>query len=42
MGAVELLPPGIVYTPQWRPEEEQPGIANPADAEIYAAVARIP
>lgn len=39
---LELVPPGIVYTPEWRPDDQEPPVTNPADAEIYAAVARIP
>lgn len=42
MPGLELVAPGIVYTPEWRPEDREPSVPNPADAEIYAAVARIP
>ena len=41
MPGLELVAPGIVYTPEWRPDDQQPAVPNPADAEIYAAVARI-
>ena len=39
---MEVLPPGCVYTPEWRPDDEQSVVSNPADAEIYAIVGRIP
>ena len=42
MHGLEIVEPGVVYTPEWRPDDEQPIVENPADAEIYAAVAKIP
>jgi len=42
MRGLDIVPPGVVYTPEWRPDDSQPVVANPADAEIYAVVARIP
>lgn len=42
MGGLEIVEPGVVYTPEWRPDDEQPIVGNPADAEIYAVVARVP
>ncbi len=42
MRGLDIVPPGVVYTPEWRPDDSQPVVANPADAEIYAFVARIP
>jgi len=42
MPGLDLVAPGIVYTPEWRPEDQEPAVPNPAEAEIYAAVARIP
>jgi hypothetical protein len=37
----EIVPPGIVWTPTWRPDSSEPALCEPADAEIIAAVARI-
>lgn len=42
MTGLDVLPPGVVYVPEWRPEDEQPAVANPAESEIYGAVARVP
>ncbi|HEX4221534.1 MAG TPA: SAM-dependent methyltransferase [Pseudonocardiaceae bacterium] len=38
---LELVPPGIVWTPSWRPDNSEPALCEPTDSEIYAAVARI-
>jgi hypothetical protein len=37
----EIVPPGIVWTPAWRPDSSEPALCEPADAEVIAAVARI-
>ncbi|HEX4722665.1 MAG TPA: SAM-dependent methyltransferase [Pseudonocardiaceae bacterium] len=42
MRGLEIVSPGVVYTPEWRPDDEQPIVENPADSEIYAVVARVP
>jgi hypothetical protein len=36
MAGTQIIEPGVVWTPQWRPEFE-PG-AHPEQARIYAAV----
>jgi hypothetical protein len=40
-GQVDLVEPGIVWTPQWRPDGGDPEVPDPAAAEIYAAVGRV-
>ncbi|OLR95519.1 methyltransferase [Actinokineospora bangkokensis] len=47
MGDFELLDPGMVWTPQWRPEETGPNaprisFADPSEAVVWAGVARKP
>ncbi len=37
----EIVAPGIVWTPMWRPDSSEPSLCEPADAEVIAAVARI-
>ncbi|MGH3623693.1 MAG: SAM-dependent methyltransferase, partial [Sciscionella sp.] len=37
----ELLDPGVVYTPQWRPEAPDDVPENPELATFYAAVGRV-
>jgi hypothetical protein len=39
---LELLPPGIVPVAEWRSDNEPGPRPSPADAAVYAAVARIP
>ena len=39
---LDLLEPGIVSVADWRPEDDPGKRAKPADAAVYAAVARIP
>jgi hypothetical protein len=39
---LDLLPPGIVSVAQWRPDDDPARRADPAEAAVYAAVARIP
>ena len=41
LAGLEIVPPGIVWTPMWRPDNSEPALCEPADSEIYAAVARI-
>ena len=38
---LEIVPPGIVWTPLWRPDNSEPALCEPTQAEIYAAVAKI-
>jgi hypothetical protein len=35
----QVLPPGVVWLPEWRPEEE---VGDPAGARMYGAMARKP
>jgi hypothetical protein len=37
---MDLVAPGLVWTPQWRPEPGEPVPANPADSYYYALAAR--
>jgi hypothetical protein len=39
---LDLLPPGIVPVAEWRPEDDPADRPSPADAAVYAGVARIP
>ena len=39
---LDLLDPGIVTAPEWRPDDTESSRAVPADAAVYTAVARIP
>ena len=39
---LDLVPPGLVWTPQWRPEPEAEMPSRPADSLSYALVARKP
>ncbi|HJP75236.1 MAG TPA: SAM-dependent methyltransferase [Pseudonocardiaceae bacterium] len=41
VNGLEIVPPGIVWTPLWRPDSSEPALCEPSDAEIIAAVARI-
>ena len=41
LGGQEIVPPGIVWTPMWRPDSSEPSLCEPANAEVLAAVARI-
>jgi hypothetical protein len=41
LSGLEIVSPGIVWTPLWRPDNSEPSLCEPADSEIYAAVARI-
>jgi SAM-dependent methyltransferase len=41
LAPTELVEPGIVWTPQWRPDGGDPEVTDPAEAEIYAAVGRL-
>ncbi|HWE88103.1 MAG TPA: SAM-dependent methyltransferase [Pseudonocardiaceae bacterium] len=41
LAGLDLVPPGIVWTPEWRPDGGDPELAAAADAEIYGAVARV-
>lgn len=38
----ELVEPGIVWTPRWRPDLSEPAPDPIADSAIYAAVGRVP
>ncbi|HEX9338637.1 MAG TPA: SAM-dependent methyltransferase [Pseudonocardiaceae bacterium] len=39
---LELVPPGLVWTSQWRPDGADPIPRSPQDARIYAALGRMP
>ena len=39
---LELIPPGLVWTSQWRPDGADPIPERPQDARIYGAVAKMP
>ena len=41
LAGLEIVPPGITWTPLWRPDNSEPALCEPAQSEIYAAVARI-
>jgi hypothetical protein len=41
ISGLEIVSPGIVWTPLWRPDNSEPALCEPADSEIYAAVAKI-
>jgi S-adenosyl methyltransferase len=38
----ELVEPGVVFTPQWRPAPHQPPVPDPERGFCYAGVARKP
>lgn len=40
-GGLDLIPPGLVWTSQWRPDGADPIPDRPHDARIYAAVAKM-
>jgi SAM-dependent methyltransferase len=42
IGSADLVPPGLVWTPDWRPEEGDLIPDRIEDAALYAAVATIP
>jgi hypothetical protein len=37
---MELMEPGLVWTPEWRPEPGDPQMDRPSDCYYYALVAR--
>jgi hypothetical protein len=37
---LQLMEPGLVWTPEWRPEPEDPRMDHPSDCYYYALVAR--
>ena len=39
---LELIPPGLVWTSQWRPDGADPIPERPHDARIYGTVAKMP
>jgi S-adenosyl methyltransferase len=39
---LDLVDPGIVWLPQWRPDPDAEPVPNPSDAYFYALVARKP
>jgi hypothetical protein len=41
LAGTELIAPGLVWTPRWRPDGGDPPLAHVADSAIYAGVARI-
>lgn len=41
LAGVDLVEPGIVWTPQWRRDGYDPDLTTPSDARIYAAVGRV-
>ncbi|HEY4023450.1 MAG TPA: SAM-dependent methyltransferase [Pseudonocardiaceae bacterium] len=42
MAGTELVEPGLVWTPEWRPDGGDPALDSPSDSRIYAAVGEIP
>ncbi|MBW4721144.1 SAM-dependent methyltransferase [Saccharothrix obliqua] len=42
MDGFELIPPGLVFTPEWRPESPEDVPSDPGRANLYAAVGRKP
>jgi O-methyltransferase involved in polyketide biosynthesis len=42
IAGLDLVPPGLVWLPEWRPEPGDPEPENPAEAYYYAMVARKP
>jgi trans-aconitate methyltransferase len=38
---LEIVSPGIAWTPLWRPDNTEPALCEPTDSEIYGTVARI-
>jgi hypothetical protein len=41
LSGLDIAPPGIVWVPEWRPDELQPRLCDPPVAEMYGAVARV-
>ena len=39
---LEAVAPGLVWTPEWRPEPGEQVLAQPSDCYYYALVARKP
>jgi hypothetical protein len=39
---LEVVAPGLVWTPEWRPEPGEQVLAQPSDCYYYALVARKP
>jgi hypothetical protein len=39
---LDVVPPGLVWTPEWRPEPGEQVVARPSDCYYYALVARKP
>jgi hypothetical protein len=42
LAGLDLIPPGLVWTSQWRPDGADPIPRSPSDARIYGAVATMP
>jgi SAM-dependent methyltransferase len=42
MAGTELVEPGLVWTPQWRPDGGDPALDSPSDSRIFAAVGEFP
>ncbi|HEX4721690.1 MAG TPA: SAM-dependent methyltransferase, partial [Pseudonocardiaceae bacterium] len=42
LAGLELIPPGLVWTSQWRPDGADPIPRSPSDARIYGAVGKMP
>ena len=42
LSGTEIVEPGIVFTPEWRPETPEDVGADPSKANLYAAVGRKP
>jgi S-adenosyl methyltransferase len=40
IAGLDLVPPGLVWLPEWRPEPGDPEPEDPAEAYFYALVAR--
>jgi hypothetical protein len=42
LAGTDLVEPGLVWTPEWRPDGGDPPLNAPSDARIYAAVGKFP
>jgi hypothetical protein len=41
LAGTSLVEPGLVWTPQWRPDGGEPAPESPSDARIHAAVGEV-
>jgi SAM-dependent methyltransferase len=42
LAGYELIEPGLVWTPHWRPDDNPAWLPDPAEANAFAAVGRLP